>query len=101
MTNDRSRGLEPFSPEPPAWIQASVHAVPFQCPRCRADARQAVSVWINRRSPVFFENRRRAWQEFYHCECGCAWWGWSCDRPVPDWLKQRQEKLEADLGPGE
>jgi hypothetical protein len=37
-------------------------------------------VWINRRSPVSIENRRRKWQEFYLCECGKAWWGWSNER---------------------
>ncbi len=87
----------PFSSASPDWVDAAIHAVPFACPRCKAESREATQVWINRRSPVYLENRRRTWQEFYLCKCGCAWWGWSAHRPVPDWLKDRVvERLDDD-----
>ncbi|MEB3248770.1 MAG: hypothetical protein VKK07_05460 [Merismopediaceae bacterium] len=78
--------MEAFSFEPPEWINSAIHAPTFACPRCHESPRQAQQVWINRRSPVMTEDHRRKWQEFYHCECGQAWWGWSSDRP-PSQLK--------------
>lgn len=45
---------------------------------------EAQAVWINRRAPVYTEDHRRKWQEFYHCSCGTAWWAWSSDRPKPE-----------------
>lgn len=74
--------MEAFSPVPPGWTRAAVHATQFQCPQCGASAARAKAVWINRRAPVYTESHRRKWQEFYHCgECSTAWWGWSSDRP--------------------
>jgi len=73
--------MEAFDPHPPIWIKSAVHALEFCCPICKAKAREATAVWINRLSPVFTENHRRKWQEFYHCECGAVWWAWSNDRP--------------------
>ena len=78
--------MNPFSPVPPNWAEAAVHAHQFGCPRCGADVSEAKAVWINRRSPVYTEGHKRKWQEFYHCgECETAWWAWSSDRPPTDW----------------
>ena len=72
--------MEAFSPTPPDWTKIATHAQGFCCPNCRASSTAATSAWINRRSPIFVENRKRKWQEFYNCECGTAWWGWSDER---------------------
>jgi hypothetical protein len=72
--------MEAFSPTPPDWIAPATHAAGFCCPSCSQNSTVATAVWINRRSPVSIENRRRKWQEFYLCECGKAWWGWSNER---------------------
>lgn len=72
--------MEAFSPTPPDWTQPAIHAHEFCCPSCRATSAEATTAWINRRSPVVLENRRRKWQEFYQCQCGKAWWGWSNER---------------------
>jgi hypothetical protein len=72
--------MEAFSPTPPDWREKSTHAKGFCCPSCQASSRTATAAWIDRRSPVFIENRKRKWQEFYLCECGTAWWGWSNER---------------------
>ncbi|GAB4381011.1 MAG: hypothetical protein Kow00121_38480 [Elainellaceae cyanobacterium] len=73
--------MEAFALTPPDWTQAATHASEFGCPTCRASALEANHVWINRRSPVFTEEHRRKWQEFYRCQCGTTWWAWSTDRP--------------------
>lgn len=73
--------MEAFDPIPPTWTEAAVHALLFCCPTCGASSRDAQRVWLNRRSPVYMEDYRRKWQEFYHCSCGCPWWAWSSDRP--------------------
>ncbi|MDJ1182273.1 hypothetical protein [Roseofilum casamattae] len=73
--------MEAFNPEPPEWTEAATHAFGFRCPRCAATSREAERVWLNRRSPVYTEGRRRKWQEFYLCHCGQAWWAWSDERP--------------------
>jgi hypothetical protein len=74
--------MEAFDPIPPDWTQAAIHAHHFGCPRCGATTKAATRVWINRRSPVYTENHRRKWQEFYTCgECEAVWWAWSSDRP--------------------
>lgn len=83
--------MEAFEPTPPEWVQQAVHATEFGCPNCRSSSQVATRVWINRRSPVFTEDRRRKWQEFYHCECGQAWWAWSSDRPLSELAKQERE----------
>ncbi|MEO0433052.1 MAG: hypothetical protein AAF151_15305 [Cyanobacteria bacterium J06656_5] len=77
--------MEAFSPVPPQWTEPATHALTFCCPRCGEAAAVATAVWINRRAPVYTHNHKRKWQEFYHCECGTAWWGWSSDRPPNPW----------------
>jgi hypothetical protein len=72
--------MEAFSPTPPDWREIATHADGFCCPDCHASSTAATAAWIDRRSPVFIENRKRKWQEFYLCQCGKAWWGWSNDR---------------------
>jgi hypothetical protein len=79
--------MEAFAPYPPDWTESAVHAQSFCCPACRAQSIEATQVWINRRSPVYTDDRRRKWQEFYKCSCGTAWWAWSSDRP-PTELKK-------------
>ncbi|MGF1497746.1 MAG: hypothetical protein ACFB8W_13115 [Elainellaceae cyanobacterium] len=76
--------MDAFAFNPPDWSKTATHAQGFCCPRCGEPPASAKSVWINRRSPVFGLDHRRKWQEFYHCECGTAWWGWSSDRPPSD-----------------
>ncbi|MBF2028559.1 MAG: hypothetical protein IGS48_17645 [Oscillatoriales cyanobacterium C42_A2020_001] len=83
--------MEAFDPNPPAWTQKAIHASEFGCPVCRANSKTATRVWINRRSPVFTEDRRRKWQEFYLCECQQAWWAWSSDRPPSELANQERE----------
>lgn len=78
--------MDAFVPTPPDWTADAVHAFEFCCPRCSAASLEAKRVWINRRSPVYGDDHRRRWQEFYECECGCVWWAWSSDRP-PSKLK--------------
>ena len=43
--------MDAFSPYPPEWTAQAVHAVPFCCPSCKAEATKATKVWLNRRSP--------------------------------------------------
>lgn len=83
--------MEAFEPIPPGWVEKAVHATEFCCPNCRVSSKVASKVWINRRSPVFTEDRRRKWQEFYLCECGCVWWAWSSDRPPSELAAQERE----------
>ncbi len=73
--------MDAFQPTPPDWTTDAIHASEFCCPQCSASSSEAQQVWINRRSPVYSENNRRKWQEFYTCQCGCVWWAWSSDRP--------------------
>jgi hypothetical protein len=87
--------MEAFEPVPPSWTQSAIHAFDFCCPVCQATSTAAQRVWINRRSPVFTEDHRRKWQEFYQCECGAAWWAWSSDRPPTD-LKKADNSDEPD-----
>jgi hypothetical protein len=82
--------MEAFDLIPPAWIQPAIHAHPFQCPTCGKSPLEATHVWINRRAPVYLEDYRKKWQEFYQCQCGCAWWGWSSDRPPSELAKQER-----------
>ncbi|MGF1492900.1 MAG: hypothetical protein ACFBSC_10705 [Microcoleaceae cyanobacterium] len=76
--------MDAFQPISPEWTTEATHANQFCCPQCGASSRSAQQVWINRRSPVYIENQKRKWQEFYKCECGCPWWAWSNDRPPSD-----------------
>ncbi|QYX32667.1 hypothetical protein [Sphaerospermopsis torques-reginae] len=78
--------MDAFAPTPPEWTDQAVHAYEFCCPKCHSSSREAVQVWLNRRSPVTTPENRRKWQEFYLCHCGCAWWAWSSDRKPPSKL---------------
>jgi hypothetical protein len=80
--------MEAFIPIPPEWTNQAIHAHKFCCPNCGASSLEAEKVWINRRSPVLTEERRRKWQEFYNCNCGYVWWAWSSDRPPTNLSKQ-------------
>ena len=82
--------MDAFSPNPPRWIESATHATEFCCPKCRSSVTEALRVWINRRSPVTTDDYRRKWQEFYECHCGCAWWGWSSDRPPSEFADREQ-----------
>ena len=86
--------MDAFLPVAPPWTESAVHAVGFRCPTCGEPPGKAKRVWLNRRSPVFMENYKRKWQEFYDCECGCVWWGWSNERP-PNGLSQREGDLSS------
>ncbi|UBF26280.1 hypothetical protein K9N68_33050 [Kovacikia minuta CCNUW1] len=83
--------MEAFEPNPPDWTLSALHAKEFCCPTCQAISKAATKVWINRRSPVFTEDHRRKWQEFYHCPCGSTWWAWSSDRPPSELANQERE----------
>lgn len=82
--------MDAFANNAPDWTEKAVHAKEFCCPTCHALTDKAQLVWINRRAPVFTENHRRKWQEFYRCECGTAWWAWSSDRPPTNLKKPDQ-----------
>lgn len=83
--------MEAFDLTPPDWTASAIHASEFCCPACRQSAKVAQRVWINRRSPVFTEDHRRKWQEFYQCQCGQSWWAWSSDRPPSELANQERE----------
>jgi len=83
--------MEAFEPNPPAWTQSAIHTDNFCCPICRASSKTAQKAWINRRSPVYTEDHRRKWQEFYLCQCERVWWGWSSDRPPSELPKQERD----------
>ncbi len=84
----------PFSATQPAWVQEATHSTDFHCPCCGHASQEAKSVWVNRRAPVYVEGMyHRKWQEFYHCDCGTGWWGWSSDRPIPEWLQARNAQM--------
>lgn len=85
--------MDAFSPIPPQWTSNAQHALEFCCPNCREPVTVAQKVWINRYAPVTGYDRRRKWQEFYHCQCGQAWWAWSSDRP-PSELGDREDERE-------
>jgi hypothetical protein len=91
--------MDAFAPAPPNWTEQAIHAPEFCCPTCRASSLEAEQVWINRRSPVYTENHRRKWQEFYACSCGAVWWGWSSERP-PTQLKPPESVEPIDF-PGD
>ncbi|NET35984.1 MAG: hypothetical protein F6K19_28815 [Cyanothece sp. SIO1E1] len=80
--------MNAFDPTPPEWTHSAIHAHEFACPTCHANPAQAQKAWINRRSPVYTEDHKRKWQEFYQCNCGCAWWAWSSDRPQNEFIDQ-------------
>lgn len=87
--------MDAFALVPPEWTKSAVHAVNFCCPNCKTNPAKAKNVWLNRRSPVTMGDAlyagafsRRKYQEFYLCECGTPWWGWSDDRPPSELGKQ-------------
>jgi predicted RNA-binding Zn-ribbon protein involved in translation (DUF1610 family) len=86
--------MDAFSPTPPAWTEEATHAQTFFCPQCGSGEKEADKVWVNRRAPVTLENRRRKWQEFYHCNCGRAWWAWSDDRPPNEYADRQPPPLD-------
>jgi hypothetical protein len=90
--------MEAFSPTPPNWTELATHAQGFCCPNCSSGSTAATAAWINRRSPILLENRKRKWQEFYNCECGTAWWGWSDDR-TPNEFADRVPYNSTDSDP--
>ena len=81
--------MEAFDPTPPTWTQSATHAFNFCCPSCRSTPMEAVNVWMNRRSPVYTQEHRRKWQEFYRCQCSAVWWAWSDERPPSEWVQER------------
>lgn len=91
--------LDAFDPTPPDWTCSAVHVLEFCCPVCGSGPKKAQRVWINRRSPVFTEENRRKWQEFYQCSCGSSWWAWSSDRPPADQDQEEQEEDDASSPP--
>ncbi|MGD1700605.1 hypothetical protein [Dapis sp. BLCC M229] len=94
--------MEAFDPTPPQWTESAIHGFDFCCPKCGATTMEAQAAWINRRSPVYTENSRRKWQEFYHCHCNTSWWAWSSDRPPSKYARGEQDNdmsdLDGDLG---
>jgi len=80
--------MEAFAPVPPEWTEKATHAQNFCCPTCHATCMEADKVWINRRSPVYTEDYRKKWQEFYYCHCGSAWWAWSTERPPSEFANR-------------
>ncbi|NDJ19083.1 hypothetical protein GS601_17620 [Myxacorys almedinensis A] len=92
--------MDAFDPTPPAWTQPAIHSHAFTCPTCHKTSTEATQVWINRRSPVFTEDYRKKWQEFYHCQCGQVWWAWSNDRS-PSELGQRDRPSRDFFNPFE
>jgi hypothetical protein len=89
--------MEAFSPTPPNWTELATHAPEFCCPSCHAGSAESTAAWINRRSPVMAENRRRKWQEFYQCNCGKAWWGWSDERTPNEFAERTPRNDDSDL----
>ena len=89
--------MEAFSPTAPDWTGLATHAHEFCCPSCNASSIEATAAWINRRSPVLVDNRKRKWQEFYHCHCGKVWWAWSNDRHPNQFADRTEGKDENDL----
>lgn len=87
--------MDAFALVPPEWTKSAVHAVNFCCPGCKTNPAKAKNVWLNRRAPVTVGDglyadvfSRRKYQEFYLCECGTPWWGWSDDRQPSELGKQ-------------
>lgn len=78
--------MDAFALIPPEWTKSAVHVFDFSCPSCKMPPKKAKNVWLNRRAPVNTGDRRK-YQEFYHCECGTAWWSWSDDRPPSEFNK--------------
>lgn len=89
--------MDAFASIPPSWTQSAIHAHNFCCPTCKSAPAVATQVWINRRSPVYAENHRRKWQEFYLCQCNCAWWAWSSDRPPSEFAGRTANFFREDI----
>ncbi|NJN49007.1 MAG: hypothetical protein HC805_03450 [Alkalinema sp. RL_2_19] len=86
--------MNPFDRTPPEWTKDAVHALVFACPTCKQSVVEAEQVWLNRSSPVYGHDRRRKWQEFYHCQCGASWWAWSSDRPPNEYADRQQQSVD-------
>jgi hypothetical protein len=86
--------MDAFAPISPDWTNKAIHAHQFCCPSCRASCMEAQRVWINRRSPVYTEDYRKKWQEFYECQCGTIWWAWSNERPPSEFVKNELNPFE-------
>ncbi|MBC6436448.1 hypothetical protein FM036_47235 [Nostoc sp. HG1] len=84
--------MDAFNPTAPTWTEPAIHAHEFHCPNCHKSCIEANHVWVNRRAPVFSEDYRKKWQEFYQCPCGQVWWAWSNDRP-PSELPERDRPV--------
>jgi hypothetical protein len=91
--------MDAFSLNPPEWTNKAVHALAFCCPSCRAASTAATNVWLNRRSPVYGNDHRKKWQEFYHCECGTVWWAWSSDRAPNEYADRNPSADTFDFDP--
>ncbi|AFY68673.1 hypothetical protein Pse7367_0362 [Thalassoporum mexicanum PCC 7367] len=91
--------MEAFDPNSPQWAESATHSNSFRCPTCNNGPDLADAVWINRRSPVYTENHRKKWQEFYHCECGCVWWAWSNERPKTEYSGREPIAEDGGLPP--
>ncbi len=91
--------MDAFDPISPNWTIAATHAFNFCCPSCKLSPSSAKQVWVNRRSPVYTENQRKKWQEFYHCECGTAWWGWSNERAPSEFAGRNIGNIDDDMPP--
>jgi len=85
--------LDAFAPIAPEWTRSAVHVHDFCCPKCGSTSREAQRVWLNRRSPVYTEDYRKMWQEFYQCHCGCAWWAFNrvADLSAQKWGHMRKD----------
>ncbi|MEB3293348.1 MAG: hypothetical protein VKJ24_09315 [Synechococcales bacterium] len=90
--------MDAFTAMSPDWTATAVHAKAFCCPTCGKSSLEAETAWVNRRSPVYSDDpdprRRRKWQEFYQCGCGCVWWAWSSDRPPTELNPQPAQEGE-------
>jgi hypothetical protein len=86
--------MDAFAPIPPDWTNKAIHAHQFSCPSCQASCMEAQRVWINRRSPVYTEDYRKKWQEFYECHCGTVWWAWSNERPPSEFATHEPNPFE-------
>jgi hypothetical protein len=91
--------MDAFALTPPEWTTKAVHAVEFCCPACRTASIAAQNVWLNRRSPVYTHDRRKKWQEFYHCQCGSVWWAWSSDRQPNEYADRDPVERSIDFDP--
>jgi hypothetical protein len=91
--------MDAFALTPPEWTNQATHALKLHCPTCFKTSIEAEKVWLNRRSPVYTHDRRKKWQEFYHCSCGKAWWAWSSDRPPNEYADRAPVNEPTNFNP--